>query len=153
MIELVSMSIGRHGSFNELVNSQEFLYSIVVWSLSRVLLFATPWTVAHQAPLSMGFPRQGYWSGLHFPSPEDLSNPVIKTQSSTLQANSLPLSHQGSPLCCISDTYSERQAICEIFFTSSPPQKMISNHSPLFIEKSGLSLLHVSSCPLCFLQL
>ena len=40
-----------------------------VTSLSRVLLFATPWTVAYQAPLSMGFSRQGYWSGLPFPSP------------------------------------------------------------------------------------
>ena len=38
--------------------------------LSRVRLFATPWTVAHQVPLSMGFPRQEYWSGLPFPSPE-----------------------------------------------------------------------------------
>ena len=41
-------------------------------SLSHVLLFATPWTVAHQAPLSTGFPRQEYWSGLPFPSPGDL---------------------------------------------------------------------------------
>ena len=43
-------------------------------SLSRILLFATPWTVTHQAPLSMGFPRQEYWSGLPFPSPGDLPN-------------------------------------------------------------------------------
>ena len=47
-------------------------------SLSCVLLFAIPWTVAHQAPLSMGFSRQEYWSGLPFPMPEDLSNPRIK---------------------------------------------------------------------------
>ena len=39
---------------------------------------ATPWTVAHQAPLSMGFPRQEYWSGLPFPSPGDLPDPGIK---------------------------------------------------------------------------
>ena len=43
--------------------------------LSRVQLSATPWTVAHQAPLSMGFPRQEYWTGLPFPLPEDLSDP------------------------------------------------------------------------------
>ena len=129
------MPISRHGSFSELVNSQEFLYSIVVWSLSLVLLFATPWTVAHQAPLSMGFPRQGYCSGLPFASPEGLPNPVIKTQSSTLQANSLPLNHQGSPLYCISDTYSERQAICEIFFTTSPPQRMISNQDSVSVTR------------------
>ena len=42
-----------------------------VKSLSRVRLFATPWTVAYQAPLSMGFSRQEYWSGLPFPSPGD----------------------------------------------------------------------------------
>ena len=52
--------------------------------LSRVQLFATPWTVARQAPLSMGFPRQGYWSGLPFPDPGDLSNPGIKLASLAL---------------------------------------------------------------------
>ena len=50
--------------------------------------FATPWTVAYQAPLSMGFPRQEYWSGLPFPSPGDLSNPGIKPRSPALQADS-----------------------------------------------------------------
>ena len=52
-----------------------------LWSacpLSHVRLFATPWTVACQAPLSMGFPRQEYWSGLPFPSPGDLPDPGIK---------------------------------------------------------------------------
>ena len=46
--------------------------------------FATPWTIACQAPLSMGFPRQEYWSGLPFPSPGDLPNPGIKPMSPTL---------------------------------------------------------------------
>ena len=46
-------------------------------SLSRVRLFATPWTVTYQAPLSMGFYRQEYWSGLPFPSPGDLPNPGL----------------------------------------------------------------------------
>ena len=45
---------------------------------SCVQLFVTPWTVAHQAPLSMGFSRQEYWSGLPCPSPGDLSDPGIK---------------------------------------------------------------------------
>ena len=49
-----------------------------MYMLSRVRLSVTPWTVAHQAPLSMGFPRQEYWSGLPFPSPGDLHNPGIK---------------------------------------------------------------------------
>ena len=58
-------------------------------SLSRVLLFATPWTVAHQAPPSMGFSRQEYWTGLPFPSPGDLSNPGTEPTSPALQADAL----------------------------------------------------------------
>ena len=50
----------------------------VVQSLSPVWLFATPWTVARQTPLSMGFPRQEHWNGLPFPSPGDLPNPGIE---------------------------------------------------------------------------
>ena len=55
-----------------------------VKSLSRVRLFATPWTVAYHAPLSMGFSRQEYWSGLPLPSPEDLPNPGIEPGSPAL---------------------------------------------------------------------
>ena len=51
--------------------------------------FEIPWAVAHKAPLSIGFPRQAYWSGLPFPSPGDLPNQGIK--------DSLPLNHLGSP--------------------------------------------------------
>ena len=50
---------------------------------------ATPWTVACQAPLPMGFSRQEYWSGLPFSSPWDLPNPGIEPGSSALQADSL----------------------------------------------------------------
>ena len=50
----------------------------------------TAWTVAHQAPLSMGFSRQEYWSGLPFPSPGDLPDPGIKPKSSAWQADSGP---------------------------------------------------------------
>ena len=49
--------------------------------LSRVWLFATPWTVAHQAPLAMGFSRQEYWSELPFPPPGDFPDPEIKPVS------------------------------------------------------------------------
>ena len=52
--------------------------------IHHVLLFATPWTVAHQAPLSMEFSRQEYWSGLSFPPPGDLPNPGIKLESPAL---------------------------------------------------------------------
>ena len=57
--------------------------------LSHVRLFATPWTVAHQAPLSMGFSRQEYWNGLLFPSPGDLLDPGMKPGSPALQAESI----------------------------------------------------------------
>ena len=60
--------------------------------------FATPRTAAHQAPLSMGFPRQQYWSGLPSPSPGDLSHPGIEPTSSALAGRFLtPLSEVGSP--------------------------------------------------------
>ena len=75
-----------------------------VKSLSRVRLFATPQTVAYQAPLSMGFSRQECWSGLPFPSPGDLLDPGIKPGFPALWADALlsePLgpykaSHQGA---------------------------------------------------------
>ena len=54
---------------------------VVVELLSHVQLFVTPWTVARQSPLSMGFSRQEYWSGLPFPSPGNLPNPGIKPMS------------------------------------------------------------------------
>ena len=60
-----------------------------VQSLSHVRLFATSWTVAYQAPPSMEYSRQEYWSGLPFPSPGDLPDPGIESKSPALQANSL----------------------------------------------------------------
>ena len=66
-------------------------------SLSRVRLFATPWTVAHQAVPSMGFSRQGYWSGLPFPSPGELPDPGIEPGSPILQADTLPSEPPGKP--------------------------------------------------------
>ena len=66
-------------------------------SLSHVRLFATPWTVALQAPPSMGFSRQEYWRGLPFPAPRDLPHPGNEPRSPALQADSLPLSRLGSP--------------------------------------------------------
>ena len=68
---------------------------LVAQSLSDY--FAIPWTVAHQAPLSMGFSGQEYWSGFPFPPPGDLPNPGIKPRSPTLQADSLPGEPQGNP--------------------------------------------------------
>ena len=59
---------------------------VKVKSFSHVRLCVTPWTVAYQAPLSIGFSRQEYWSGLPFPSPGDLPNPGIEPRSTALQA-------------------------------------------------------------------
>ena len=56
---------------------------------------ATPGTVSRQAPLSRGFPREEYWSGLPFPSPGDLSDPEMEPVSPAWQADSLPLSYLG----------------------------------------------------------
>ena len=65
------------------------LLAVVVQLLSRVWLFVTPWTVAHQAPLFMGFSRQEYWRGLPCPPLRDLPNPGMKPRSPALQADSL----------------------------------------------------------------
>ena len=73
-----------------------FCFVVVIQLLCRVQLFVTSWTVARQAPLSVGFPRQGYWSGLPFPPPGDLPKPGIKLVS---------------------------PAMTGIFFTTDPPGK------------------------------
>ena len=66
-------------------------------SLSRVQLFATPWTVAYQALPSMGFSRQEYWSGVPVPSPGDLPNPGIELWSPAFQADTLTSEPPGKP--------------------------------------------------------
>ena len=65
--------------------------------LSLVRLLVIQWTVAYQAPLSMGFSRQEYWSGLPFPSPGDLPGPGIEPRTPTSQANALPSEPPGKP--------------------------------------------------------
>ena len=59
--------------------------------------FVTPWTVAYQAPPSMGFSKQEYWSGLPFPSPGDLPDPGIKPGSPAFQADALTSEPPGKP--------------------------------------------------------
>ena len=80
-------------------NCYQFLYTLrsylVVQLLSRVRLFATPWTVAYQAPPSTGFSRQEYWSGLPFPSPGESSQTRDRTR--IIGRRFYRLSHQGSP--------------------------------------------------------
>ena len=79
----------------------------------------TPWTAAHQAPQSMGFSRQEYWSGLPFPSPGDLPDPGIEPGSPALEADALTSEPAGKP-------YS-------FYTTSSKPQTQ-KKHNTLFIS-------------------
>ena len=78
----------------------ELYLNCVCLSFSCAQFFETPWTVACQAPLSIEFSRQEYWSGLPFPTPGDLPHPGI--EPGALEADSLPLSHQGSPVSQLS---------------------------------------------------
>ena len=85
------------------VNCVSVLCVCMLSGFHCVWLLVIVWTVAHQASLSMGFSRQEYWSGLPFTSPGDLPDPGIERRSpsaSALQGDSLPLSHQGSPISC-----------------------------------------------------
>ena len=88
---------------------------------SLVQLFATLWTVTHQAPLSMEFSRQGYWSTLPFSIPKDLPNPGIEATFPALQMDSLPLCHlpkvtreletRAIPLLQLESLHSERKRL------------------------------------------
>ena len=86
-------------------------------SLSLVQLFVTPWTVAYQAPLSMEFSRQEYWSGLPFASPGDLPDPMIKPTS------------PGPP------------ALASVFFTTEPPGKLCISSKHKFLQTTKPFLL------------
>ena len=82
------------------------------------LTLATPRTVALQAPLSIGFPRQEYWSGSPFPSPGNLPNPGIKPKSPSMQVDILLLTHQGSPFPPFSwDNFKYFSLLTSPFFT------------------------------------
>ena len=105
---------------------------------SCIRLCATPWTVACQPPLSMGFSRQEYWSGLPCPLPGDLSsqgsndlpNPEIEPRSPTLQADSLPVDPQGKP----KNTGVGSQSLLQRIFLAQEPNR---------------SLLHCRRIPTC----
>ena len=97
------------------------MLKVKVKSFSHVQLFATPWTVAHQAPPSMEFLRQEYWSGLPFPSPGDLPDPGIEPGSPTLQADAffffffLPYEPPGKPCYTKVEGFVKGQIICDIY--------------------------------------
>ena len=85
--------------------------------LNCVWLFVTPWTVAHQAPLSMGFSRQEYWSGLPFPPPEDLPDPGIKPASLELAGRFFITELKGRPILLIQYVKKINNSTCNQFFT------------------------------------
>ena len=107
---------------------------VKVKSLSRVRLFATPWTVAYQAPQSMGFSRQEYWNGLPFPSPGDLSNPGIKPGSPALQADALPSEPPGKT----SVQFSSVQSLSHVRLFETP---LIAAHQASLSITNSWSLL------------
>ena len=78
------------------ISASSIFGEVIAQSLSPVQLLATPWTVAHQAPLSMEFSRREYWNGLSFASPGDLHDSGIRPLSLAWQVDSLTLSYQGS---------------------------------------------------------
>ena len=85
--------------------------------LNHVQLFAISWTIVCQAPLSMEFSRQEYWSGLPFPSPGDLPDPGMEPRSPALQADSLLSEPQGKPTFYI-------QPALFIYMISRPPEAL-----------------------------
>ena len=92
-----------------------------VKSLSRVQLFATPWTVAYQAPSPTEFSRQEYWNGLPFPSPGDLPDPGIEPGPPALQVDILPSEPPGKPDKAIKNIVGSTYRYCSCLSTKSCP--------------------------------
>ena len=90
---------------------------VKVKPLSHVRLFATRWTVAHQAPLSLGFPRQEYWSGLSFPFPGDLLDPGIKSMATVA---SPPMSMAAAAAAAAAKSLQSCPTLCDPI-DGSPP--------------------------------
>ena len=120
---------------------------VKVKSLSRVPLFATLWTVAYQAPPSMGFSRQEYWSGLPCSPPGDLPNPGIEPGFPALQADSLPQSHQESPVKTVYVLFVSPGINLEIHMTK---QLRFLNLYSNFIISRRIVLSPYLIVPLCF---
>ena len=107
----------------------------------------TPWTVAYQAPPSMGFSRQEYWSGLPFPSPGDLPDPGVERGSPALQADALTSEPPGKPPVHIVAQY----YFSILWKRELKPRLYTLLKSPLFMEFWGLYSVtldkHPRLCP------
>ena len=100
-----------------------------------VQLCVTLWTAAHQAPLSMGFSRQEYCSGLWCPLPRDLPDPGIKPRSPELPVHSLPLSYQGSP--CIQSISCEMPGWMKLKLESSFLGEILTTSDSIWYHQNG----------------
>ena len=94
---IIKQVTNTHGKIREIITISYYMKVKKSEVTQSCPTLATPWTVAHQAPLSMGFSRQEYWSGLPFPSPGDLPKPGIGPGSPALQADALLSEPPGKP--------------------------------------------------------
>ena len=106
-----------------------FIQCINCLVLSCVQLFVTPWTRAHQAPLSMGFPRQEYWSRLPFPPPGDFPNPGIEPVSPTLALTGRFITTEPPGKCFDCTT-------CVLVTQSCPTPWTVAHQAPVSMEFS-----------------
>ena len=123
---------------------------VKVKSLSRVRLFATPWTVTYQASPSMGFSRQEYWSGLPFPSPTDLPDPGIEPGSPALEADTLTSEPPGKPMeeAMVIQSKLREENFFSFFFMVGMMRNIIcyfTNSRRLGKAKNGFSMSNFSS--------
>ena len=110
---------------------------VAIQSLSRVWLFATPWTGAHQAPQSMGFPRQEYWSGYSFPPPGDLLDPEIEPESPALAGGLFITEPPGKPFPSHKHVLKPRaNCKCECINSPFSRPKLLSDYLNMWFARS-----------------
>ena len=124
-----------HNSFCWIVLLSVYLHCAQL--LSPIKLFATPWIVARQTPLAMGFSRQEYWSRFPSPSPRDLPDPGMEPRSPALQTDSLPLSHQGSTFNRVSTV----KCLQESFLLSSSMYSVLASMPNTVVKGLLLTLI------------
>ena len=121
------------------------IFLCIVQLLSHVQLFATPWTIAHQAPLSVGFLRHEYWSGLTLPPPGDLPDPGIERRSPALAGRFFPTEPPGKPMFLYA--FSK-------YYMSSLSSRMTSMVIQILsLQNLGYSMCHTVRALLCTLEL
>ena len=124
------------------LNWASFSLKVKLKSLSHIQLFATLWTVAHQAPPPVVFSRQEYWSGLPFTSPGDLPDPGIIPRSPALQAEALTSEPPGKPLSLNYVIINNKTRCCRSYQLSSVAQSCPTLCDPLNHSTPGLPVHH-----------